>query len=143
MNFGKERRRKIPRTTTDPDYANKIANALINCGFLIKREHAFLTKRNFRFDFLILSFNGENLIEQGIRIAIEYEGGIQVNGRHTRPKGYNKDCQKYNLAALNNYIVLRYTSKTIGKKNGEYLVPVQVQQLIEQIKNNYNKEIPR
>jgi len=47
------------------------------------------------------------------RIAIEVEGGTWANGRHTRGKGYEDDCEKYNHAALFGWTVLRFTSNMI------------------------------
>ncbi|HEX2868715.1 MAG TPA: hypothetical protein VHO03_16865 [Ignavibacteriales bacterium] len=124
-------------------YAERIAAALINCGFRFQKEYEFLKKRKYRFDFLILGFKGRDLLKEGIRIAVEYEGGIVEKGRHMRPKGYNSDCQKYNLAALNGYLMLRYTARTIGRNNGEYLVPAQIEQLIQQIDEKFKKEVHR
>lgn len=45
-------------------------------------EHRFHPKRRWRFD----------LCWPVRKIALEVEGGIWVNGRHTRPAGYQADC---------------------------------------------------
>lgn len=45
----------------------------------------------------------------GILLAVEYEGGIWENGRHTRGEGFQRDCEKYNEAALMGWRVLRFT----------------------------------
>jgi hypothetical protein len=42
-------------------------------------------------------------------VALEVEGGIWTRGRHTRPKGYLSDIEKYNEAALLRWCVLRTT----------------------------------
>ncbi len=64
--------------------------------------------RRWRFDF---AFPDE-------RIAIEYEGmavGEGGKSRHTTIGGYSGDCEKYNHAAINGWVVLRYTKlHTIG-----------------------------
>lgn len=44
------------------------------------------------------------------RVAVEIEGGTWVRGRHSRGAGYGIDCEKYNVAQLNGWIVLRFTS---------------------------------
>lgn len=44
------------------------------------------------------------------RCAVEIEGGVWGNGRHTRGKGYIADCTKYNyITARLGVPVLRYT----------------------------------
>ena len=42
-------------------------------------------------------------------LLAEYEGGVYTGGRHTRGKGFEDDCKKYNEAALLGYRVLRFT----------------------------------
>lgn len=69
------------------------------------REYKFLESRRFRFDF---AWPEE-------KIAVEIEGGIWSGGRHTRGKGYQKDMEKYNLAVLEGWRVLRFTPDQINK----------------------------
>jgi hypothetical protein len=47
-------------------------------------------------------------------LAIEFEGIMSEKSRHTTKTGYSKDTEKYNLAAINDWIVLRYTVLTYG-----------------------------
>lgn len=65
-------------------------------------ELKFLHTRKFRFDWALPS----------IKVAIEYEGVISSKSRHTTISGYSTDCEKYNLAAIEGWRVLRYTAKT-------------------------------
>ncbi|PPL04930.1 endonuclease domain-containing protein [Parapedobacter indicus] len=65
----------------------------------IVKEHRFHPVRRFRFDYAILEY----------KIAIEQEGGIWSNGRHTRGAGYKRDMEKYSLAAVDGWIVIRRT----------------------------------
>lgn len=44
------------------------------------------------------------------KFALELEGGVYANGRHTRGKGYENDCRKYNSALLLGWKVLRVTT---------------------------------
>ena len=53
------------------------------------------------------------------KIIIECEGGTYSRGRHVRPLGYERDCEKYNWASILGYKVLRFTSNMI--KSGEAL----------------------
>lgn len=68
-------------------------------------EHRFHDKRRFRFDIALL--------EQ--KIAIEYEGIMSAKSRHTSVTGFTKDCEKYNLATVNGWRVLRYTQLNYGQ----------------------------
>lgn len=51
------------------------------------------------------------------RVALEIEGGIWVQGRHTRGSGFAKDIDKYNTLAILGWRLLRVTPKQM--KNGE------------------------
>ena len=42
-------------------------------------------------------------------VALEIEGGIYTQGRHTRGKGYENDCIKYSTAAVMGWCVIRST----------------------------------
>lgn len=74
------------------------------CGFApFEREYRFDATRKWRFDFAWPLR----------RVAVEVEGGVWANGRHTRGKGFIMDCEKYNRAALLGWRVLRYTKEAI------------------------------
>ncbi|MGL6025674.1 MAG: hypothetical protein ACRC0U_00910 [Vibrio sp.] len=66
-------------------------------------EYRFHATRKWRFDFAYP--------EQ--KVAIEVEGGTWSNGRHSRGKGYEADCEKYNEAALGGWTLLRFTGGMI------------------------------
>lgn len=48
-----------------------------------------------------------------LKIAIEQEGAVWVQGRHTRGSGFVKDMEKYNAAAELGYRLFRYTPKEV------------------------------
>ncbi|QRH11503.1 hypothetical protein [Vibrio parahaemolyticus] len=77
---------------------------------LPEKEYRFHETRRWRFDFAYP--------EQ--QLAVEVEGGTWAGGRHTRGSGYEKDCEKYNEAALRGWSVLRFTGSMIksGKAVG-------------------------
>jgi len=44
-------------------------------------------------------------------VAVEIEGGVFIQGRHSRGVGLTKDAQKYNCLQLLGYRLLRFTAK--------------------------------
>lgn len=45
----------------------------------------------------------------GRGILMELEGGAFIRGRHTRGKGYEADCEKYSLASILGFTLIRCT----------------------------------
>ncbi|MGD0771744.1 MAG: hypothetical protein ABSC05_02865 [Candidatus Solibacter sp.] len=87
----------------------------------VTREYEFFPGRKWRFDFALLDQ----------KIAVEIEGGVFSFGGHSRGKGYEKDCEKYNNAVVMGWRVLRYSTdmvlrgdaindilEILGKENG-------------------------
>lgn len=101
-----------------------ILNEISNYDY--HKEFKFLDNRKFRFDYVYLL--SESLIKG---IAIEFEGGVWSNGRHIRPLGFIKDCEKYNLALVNGYVVLRFTSECLKEPN-------RIKSIIESTLINYS-----
>jgi hypothetical protein len=77
-------------------------------------EHRFAKslKRQWRFD----------LCWPEYMIALEVEGAIWTQGRHTRGKGYEADCLKYSTAAILGWRVLRVTYGMIERGEATDLV---------------------
>lgn len=74
-----------------------------------EKEYRFHVIRRWRFD---LAFVNK-------KIAVEMEGGIWKRGRHNRPQGFIKDCEKYNMAQKMGWKVLRYTPQTMNDAIGD------------------------
>ena len=72
-------------------------------GWTPEREYRFKPPRRYRADF---AFPERKLL-------VEIEGGVYSNGRHVRGKGYSQDCEKYNLAVIDGWDVLRFTSEMV------------------------------
>lgn len=70
-----------------------------------QREYRFHPKRRWRFD----------LCWPTHKIACEVEGGVYAQGRHTRGKGFENDCEKYNEATLDGWRVLRVTTGQVNR----------------------------
>lgn len=66
-------------------------------------EYRFAPPRRWRFD---LAF-----VDQ--KVAIEQEGGVWIQGRHSRGAGMVKDMEKYNAAGLLGWRVFRFTPQQI------------------------------
>ena len=65
-----------------------------------EEEYRFHPVRRWRFDFAW----------PDQKVAVEIEGGVYNGGRHTRGKGFEGDCIKYNTAQLMGWTVLRFTT---------------------------------
>lgn len=88
--------KKVKKEPKIDPFINYIKQQL---GVDLVPEYKFHPKRKWRFDYA--------LPDQ--KLAIECEGGIWTNGRHTRGKGYKGDMEKYNAAIENGWKLLRFT----------------------------------
>lgn len=68
-------------------------------------QYKFIEDRKFRADFAW----------PNKKVICEVEGGTWNGGRHVTGAGFEKDCEKYNLAAKNGWRVFRFTSSMIKK----------------------------
>ncbi len=68
-----------------------------------EREYRFDAERQWRFDYAWPER----------RIALEVEGGVWTQGRHTRGKGFLEDMKKYNRAAMLGWRVVRCVPDTL------------------------------
>lgn len=78
------------------------------------REFKFLDGRKWRFDF---AFPDK-------KIAVEIEGGTRFGkSRHSKGIGFERDAEKYNRAARDGWMVLRYSTRMVveGKAISEVL----------------------
>lgn len=89
---------KIPKS--DPKGLQYIKNWLKVEKVIYQEELVFHPERNFRFDVAMPE----------LKLAVEYEGLMSERSRHTTVAGYSKDCEKYNIAQLAGWTVLRYTA---------------------------------
>ena len=86
-------------------------------------EYKFLPDRKFRADWYIPSLS----------LLIEYEGIMSAKSRHTSVTGYSKDSEKYNLATLAGYRILRYTTMNYKDlpKHLDYLLASPLQGVVD------------
>ena len=73
-------------------------------GIAFTRELKFHKTRKWRLDFALI----RGIHEQ--KIGIEVDGGLWVQGRHSRGAGMEADFVKLNECALQGYLVLRFST---------------------------------
>lgn len=80
--------------------------ALLKANQLPKpeQEYRFHPVRKWRFDY---AFPDKKL-------ALEVEGGVWIQGRHTRGSGFVRDVQKYNAASCLGWRLLRVTPRNLA-----------------------------
>lgn len=66
-------------------------------------EYRFCPERKWRVDYAW----------PGLKVALEVEGAVWVQGRHTRGSGFVKDMEKYNTLAAQGWRLLRCTPAEI------------------------------
>lgn len=69
-----------------------------------EREYKFLNNRKFRFDFCW----PDSLF------AVEVDGNVYGKSRHTSGHGYSRDCEKFALASIEGYRVIRVTTGQVS-----------------------------
>lgn len=68
-----------------------------------EKEYRFHPKRKWRIDWAFVD----------AKLAIEQEGGVWCQGRHTRGSGFVRDIEKYNSLAVMGWSLLRFTPRQI------------------------------
>lgn len=91
----------MSESTLEAEFALQLRAAKLTDG--LEREYRFHEKRRWRFDFCWPAH----------KLAVEAEGGVFSNGRHTRGAGYTADLEKYNEAVMLGWRVLRFTGSMI------------------------------
>lgn len=81
---------------------------LAELGLDFVPEFPFCEGRRWRADYVL-----PTRTLNGMTPLIEIEGGIYVQGRHTRGKGYENDMRKYNKAQSLGYCVLRFSTNMV------------------------------
>lgn len=83
-------------------------------------EFKAVPSRRFKWDFALVD----------VKLLIEVQGGVWINGGHNTGTGVTRDCEKLNLATLEGYHCMNFTGDMI--KSGKALR--WVQEFIEKYK---------
>lgn len=81
-------------------------------GVQLVKEFKFHETRRWRFDYAM----------PDLKIAIEIDGGVWVNGRHNRSAGFLGDLDKFNAAASLGWVVLKFTPQNQLKNDSMKLI---------------------
>jgi very-short-patch-repair endonuclease len=74
-------------------------------------EYRFAPPRRFRFDRAM----------PAVRVAVELDGGTWSRGRHVRGDGYERDCEKTNLASERGWRVFHLTRSMLENDPARWL----------------------
>lgn len=98
-----------------PNFDHKAAKELILLTLIsfvprnmIETEYRFAPPRRWRFDYAIPGTS-----ETPYKIAIEFNGSVWTQGRHTRGQGYINDREKINQAQIDGWLVLELTTEMV------------------------------
>ena len=111
------KRSRVTKQKVPSDGEQILATQLKAVKIEFEQEYRFHPVRRWKADFKIENYP----------ILVEVEGGTWSNGRHTRGKGFEADCEKYNQATILGFHVLRGTTAQV--KSGELLKSIE--QLIQ------------
>lgn len=78
------------------------------------KEYVFHQGRKWRFD----------RADPASQVAIEIEGGVWQGKGHANPYRFEEDCEKYNAAARQGWILQRFTPQMIERDPAGCLLPV-------------------
>lgn len=94
-----------PRISTKPKGKSIFPGLCVAAGYpRPAEEYQFHPTRKWRFDYAW----------PNIKLALEVEGGIFIEGRHTRGAGMLEDMRKYSAAALLGWRIIYYTPSDLG-----------------------------
>lgn len=114
--------RKPNKATLQHDYFTALVKSDLKLD--IVKEHKFLPNRRFRFDYAILEY----------KIAVEVEGGIWLKGggAHSRPANILRDMEKYTLASVDGWVVIRRTPQQLITNETLLLIKKAIQNINNQ-----------
>lgn len=130
-----KRKTKTSRTrkATAPQASSDLFTVLCRSDLNVEcvKEYRFHGTRKWRFDYAIPEH----------KVAIEVEGGVWTGGRHTSPKGFLGDMEKYNTATVMGWRVLRTTPEDLLARATLLMIRKAIESgLSDEIDNARNEE---
>ena len=104
-----------------PEQEYRFAAHHVGIGRNIRERLLLAGLRDWRFDFCW----------PDLMLAVEVEGGIFVNGRHTRGKGFENDMEKYHHAQRLGFTVYRCGSRLIKSGQSVQLIKAMIEVMSE------------
>ena len=104
-----------------PEQEYRFAAIHVGMGRAIRKRLLIAGLKDYRFDFCW----------PDLMLAVEVEGGIFVNGRHTRGKGFEDDMLKYHHAQRLGFTVYRCGSRLIKSGQAVQLIKALIQEMSE------------
>lgn len=95
------------------EYNTSILEAYLKTfGIKLLKEYKFIPNRKYKADYAILEW----------KLLIEIEGGIYTRQAHGSISGIKRDIEKYNLATIHGWKILRIISDQFNKTQGIDLI---------------------
>jgi hypothetical protein len=92
-----------------------LAAQLEQAGIPFLREFRLHPRRRWRADFWVIGPLPTEYPHQELPILVEVEGGIGSVSRHLTYTGFSHDCEKYAMAAILGYRVIRATTAQVNE----------------------------
>lgn len=67
----------------------------------------------------------------GFRLLVELEGGVYSRGRHVRGPGYEDDCEKYSLASIMGFTLIRVTYRMVDDGRAYNLMRMAAERILK------------
>lgn len=88
---------------------------LVELGLKFQTEFRFNPNRRWKADFYLPDYRVLLECEGATGYFTNPKGGVTLGGRHSKQKGLEADCIKYNTAQMQGYKLIRFSSKQIGR----------------------------
>jgi very-short-patch-repair endonuclease len=97
---------KLPKPLSQGE--ELLAQHLTAYGIEFRREVTWYPERKWRADFYFMAKGGKEVL-------VEVEGGTSFGrSRHSKGRGFEDDCRKYNTASSMGFVILRFSTEMVN-----------------------------